>query len=41
MTVEDLAEKHLNVDLTQSDFWENAMKPSVKDVEEFLSLSNV
>ncbi|MCH1627370.1 M3 family oligoendopeptidase [Fredinandcohnia quinoae] len=36
MTVEDLAAKHLGVDLTQRDFWEKAVKLSIKDVEEFL-----
>jgi oligoendopeptidase F len=39
MTVEDLAKKHLNVDLTQRDFWEQAVKLCVKDVEEFLELT--
>lgn len=38
MSVEDLAMKHLNVDLTKPDFWENAISMCVKDVEEFLSL---
>ncbi|WP_026905931.1 M3 family oligoendopeptidase [Paucisalibacillus globulus] len=38
MEVEDLARKHLNVDLTKSDFWENAIALCVKDVEEFISL---
>ncbi|WP_099157870.1 M3 family oligoendopeptidase [Virgibacillus ndiopensis] len=38
MTVEDLAEKHLGVDLTKADFWENAIQLCVNDVEEFLSL---
>src|SRR5699024_4059479 len=37
MTVEDLAMKHIQVDLTKSDFWENAIKLCVNDVEEFLS----
>ncbi|MGE8206164.1 M3 family oligoendopeptidase [Heyndrickxia sp. NPDC080065] len=36
MKVEDLAKKHLNVDLTQRDFWEEGVKLCVKDVEEFL-----
>lgn len=36
MTVEDLAAKHLNVDLTKPDFWENAVKLTVSDIEEFL-----
>jgi len=37
MTVEELAQKHLGVDLTKRDFWESAVKLSLKDVEEFLS----
>ncbi|MEC1376757.1 M3 family oligoendopeptidase [Heyndrickxia oleronia] len=36
MKVEDLAMKHLNVDLTKRDFWEEGVKLCVKDVEEFL-----
>ncbi|WP_442595086.1 M3 family oligoendopeptidase [Neobacillus sp. D3-1R] len=39
MTVEDLAKKHLNVDLTKRDFWEAAVKLCVKDVEDFLELT--
>jgi pepF/M3 family oligoendopeptidase len=39
MSVEDLAQKHLGVDLTKRDFWEQAVKLSVKDVEEFLELT--
>ncbi|MFC0270873.1 M3 family oligoendopeptidase [Metabacillus herbersteinensis] len=39
MSVEDLAEKHLGVDLTQKDFWEKAVKLAVSDVEEFLELT--
>jgi len=38
MTVEELALKHLNVDLTKPDFWENAIGLCVKDIEEFISL---
>ncbi len=38
MNVEDLAMKHLKVDLTKPDFWENAIALCVKDVEEFISL---
>lgn len=38
MTVEELAKKHLNVDLTKRDFWEAAVKLCVKDVEDFLEL---
>lgn len=38
MTVEDLAMKHLQVDLTKPDFWEHAVQLCVKDVEEFMSL---
>ncbi|MDQ6599739.1 M3 family oligoendopeptidase [Bacillus salipaludis] len=39
MTVEDLAEKHLQVDLTQKDFWEQAVKPCLDDIFEFLELT--
>lgn len=39
MTVEELAQKHLNVDLTKRDFWESAVKLCVADVEEFLELT--
>lgn len=39
MKVEDLAKKHLNVDLEQPEFWENAVKLCVQDVEEFLELT--
>ncbi|WP_047982986.1 M3 family oligoendopeptidase [Ornithinibacillus californiensis] len=38
MNVEDLAMKHLNVDLTKPDFWEDAIALCVRDVEEFVSL---
>ncbi|MBY7143815.1 M3 family oligoendopeptidase [Virgibacillus sp. NKC19-3] len=38
MNVEDLANKHLNVDITKTDFWENAIQLCVNDVEEFLAL---
>lgn len=38
MTVEGLAAKHLNVDLTQVDFWEQAIQLCIDDVNEFLSL---
>ncbi|HET7657251.1 MAG TPA: M3 family oligoendopeptidase [Bacillales bacterium] len=36
MRVEDLAAKHLDVDLTKPDFWRNAVSLTVEDVEEFL-----
>ncbi|GGD01576.1 oligoendopeptidase [Thalassobacillus devorans] len=39
MRVEDLAEKHLGVNLEQQEFWEDAMKVCIKDVEEFLKLT--
>lgn len=38
MNVEELAMKHLNVDLTQLDFWEDAIALCVRDVEEFIAL---
>lgn len=40
MTVEDLAMKHLNVDLTKPEFWEKAVQLCMDDVEEFLMLTN-
>ncbi|OLO42222.1 oligoendopeptidase [Alkalihalophilus pseudofirmus] len=39
MNVEELAQKHLNVDLTKADFWQNAIDLVVKDVEEFLQMT--
>ncbi|WP_191560230.1 M3 family oligoendopeptidase [Metabacillus idriensis] len=36
MQVEDLAMKHLGVDLTKEDFWKKAVLLTVQDVEEFL-----
>ncbi|MFC7061867.1 M3 family oligoendopeptidase [Halobacillus seohaensis] len=39
MNVEDLAKKHLEVNLEEADFWEDALKLCVADVEEFLELS--
>src|SRR5699024_10194704 len=40
MTVEDLAKKHLNIDLTQSDFWVNSIQLCIDDVEEFLLITS-
>ncbi len=40
MSVEDLAVKHLSVDLTKKDFWEKAVKMATSDVEEFIKLTN-
>ncbi|WML45474.1 M3 family oligoendopeptidase [Neobacillus sp. PS3-40] len=39
MTVEDLAKKHLDVDLTQKDFWERAVQLCIDDIDEFLDLT--
>ncbi|MFK7695544.1 M3 family oligoendopeptidase [Paenibacillus sp. HJGM_3] len=39
MTVEQLAQKHLGVDLTAPDFWQNAVDLAVADVQEFLKLT--
>jgi pepF/M3 family oligoendopeptidase len=39
MTVEELAQKHLGVDLRQPDFWQRAMDLSVEDVVEFLRIT--
>jgi len=39
MTVEELARKHLGVDLTKPGFWEAAVQLAVDDVEEFLRIT--
>ena len=39
MNVEDLAEKHLGIDLRKPDFWRAALKEVAKDCEEFLTCS--
>ncbi|MBM6995912.1 M3 family oligoendopeptidase [Paenibacillus sp. DXFW5] len=39
MTVEELAAKHLGVDLTKPDFWREAMAVNVADVDAFLELT--
>lgn len=39
MTVEQLAAKHLNVDLTAPDFWLEAIAPAIADVELFLAMT--
>lgn len=39
MSVEDLAQKHLQVDLTQPDFWEKAVRNCLADIDEFLALT--
>lgn len=40
MQVEELAERHLGVDLTQPDFWQRAVSLAIADVEEFLVMTN-
>ncbi|MBU5595274.1 M3 family oligoendopeptidase [Amphibacillus sp. MSJ-3] len=40
MTVEDLAKKHLNVNLEEPTFWQQAIDLCIADVEQFLSLTN-
>ncbi|MBB6450557.1 pepF/M3 family oligoendopeptidase [Geomicrobium halophilum] len=39
MTVEELAEHHLGVDLTRKDFWRQAAQPIIEDIETFLELT--
>ncbi|MCY0894477.1 MAG: M3 family oligoendopeptidase [Acidibacillus sp.] len=39
MTVEDLARKHLGVDLTKADFWEHATRVAITDATEFMQLT--
>ncbi|MDQ0226101.1 M3 family oligoendopeptidase [Metabacillus niabensis] len=40
MKVEDLAMKHLGVDITKPDFWEAGVQLIAKDAEEFIILTN-
>lgn len=40
MEVEDLAKKHLQEDITKSDFWQKAIDYVKKDVETFMELTN-
>ena len=39
MTVEELARKHLGVDLEQPDFWREAVALTLADVEQFLAMT--
>ncbi len=39
MSTEDLAQKHLQVDLTKEDFWQKAINQTQADIEEFLTLT--
>ncbi|MCM3568070.1 M3 family oligoendopeptidase [Neobacillus mesonae] len=39
MKVEELAMKHLNVDLTKPDFWEEGIQLMAKDADEFIRLT--
>lgn len=39
MTSEDLAKKHLDVDLTKPDFWQAGIDQVIKDVNEFMALT--
>jgi oligoendopeptidase F len=39
MNVEDLAKKHLNVDLTHKSFWEKAIQQCINDIDEFFLLT--
>lgn len=40
MTVEELAKKHLNVDLTQREFWQSAADLCVADIKQFLQMTD-
>ncbi|WP_232695851.1 M3 family oligoendopeptidase [Brevibacillus daliensis] len=40
MKVEDLAKQHLDVDLTQPEFWQSAVDVALGEVDEFLRLSD-
>ncbi len=39
MTTEELAQKHLGVDLTKEDFWQSAIQLVHRDIEEFMTLT--
>lgn len=39
MTAEELAQKHLHVDLTQEAFWQSGIEQIMKDCEEFMRLT--
>ncbi|OJF94296.1 M3 family oligoendopeptidase [Alkalibacterium sp. 20] len=39
MTTEELAEKHLGVDLTQSTFWQSAIDEILTDIDDYLALT--
>lgn len=39
MTVEELAMKHLGVDLTQPDFWQSAIDVTLQDVKQFMEMT--
>ncbi|KSU85843.1 oligoendopeptidase, pepF/M3 family [Fictibacillus enclensis] len=39
MTVEELAMKHLNEDVTKPEFWKKGIEVAIKDVKEFLELT--
>ncbi|HDL2888579.1 TPA: hypothetical protein PW014_002182, partial [Enterococcus faecium] len=39
MTTEDLAKKHLNVDLTQPDFWQAGIDMVTEDIQTFMELT--
>lgn len=39
MTTEELAQKHLNVDLTKPDFWQAGIDQVIQDINEFMELT--
>ena len=39
MNVEELAQKHLGVDLTEPDFWQSAVDMAAQDVKQFMALT--
>lgn len=39
MNVEDLARKHLGTDLTKPDYWQEAVNVTIKDVKQFMELT--
>jgi len=40
MTSEEVAKKHMGIDLTKIDFWKSAVEMNLEDISEFEKLVN-
>ncbi len=40
MTAEEVAQKHLDVDLTKPDFWNDCVQRAIADVDEYIKLAD-